>query len=220
MAYCTQFLRCLLTSRFRAVVTTSRGPADLRATTSDSTRLVTTLAITSTSPLDRRHPAAVTRLRSILSSHGGPRPLATDRPTPTHAKVCSIANWQRPTVVVRVVRSVRYVPLCVCVCVHFLATVFERNDRRRSIVTTSVYVCPRMSNKPMSKLYQFCVRCPRSWFGYLIDGFRGGGQGAKPPSPNKFQERPPDASRMQENFLAARAPPRTPLGSLQRSPGS
>jgi len=41
-----------------------------------------------------------------------------------------------------------------------------------------------------------------------------GGKGAMLPpelGPNKFQERPPGATRMQENFLAARAPPWTPL---------
>ena len=37
-------------------------------------------------------------------------------------------------------------------------------------------------------------------------------------APNKFQERPFGASRMQENFLAARAPARTPLGELTHYP--
>jgi len=35
--------------------------------------------------------------------------------------------------------------------------------------------------------------------------------------PNKFQERPSRASRMQENLLAAGIPPRTVPGSLQHS---
>jgi len=51
---------------------------------------------------------------------------------------------------------------------------------------------------------------------------KGGGQGgraAPPPNvaPNTFQERPSGASRMHENLVAAEAPPRTMLGSLQRS---
>jgi len=56
----------------------------------------------------------------------------------------------------------------------------------------------------------------------LIGGFKGGGRGGRAPPPNlaanKFQERPSGAStlysRVQENLLAARTPPRTPLGEL------
>jgi len=55
-----------------------------------------------------------------------------------------------------------------------------------------------------------------------IGGFKGWAKRAMPsPSnyaPNKFQERPSGASRMQENFLAARAPARTPLGELTHYP--
>jgi len=46
-----------------------------------------------------------------------------------------------------------------------------------------------------------------------------GGHGPPPNlAPNKFQERPTGASRMQENLLAAGAPSHAQLGSLQRSP--
>jgi len=46
-----------------------------------------------------------------------------------------------------------------------------------------------------------------------------GGHGPPPNlAPNKFQERPTGASRMQENLLAAGAASHAQLGSLQRSP--
>jgi len=37
-------------------------------------------------------------------------------------------------------------------------------------------------------------------------------------APNKFQERPSGASRVQENLLAIGAPPQTPLGELTALP--
>jgi len=54
----------------------------------------------------------------------------------------------------------------------------------------------------------------------ITGGWRGGGKGVMPLpelGPNKFQERLYGGSRMQENLLAAGAPPRTPMRSLQRS---
>ena len=47
-----------------------------------------------------------------------------------------------------------------------------------------------------------------------IGGFRGRAKGLCSPElgPNKFQGRPSGAFRMQENLLAAQAPPRTSLG--------
>jgi len=49
---------------------------------------------------------------------------------------------------------------------------------------------------------------------------RGGARKPCPPNlaPNKFQEWLSGASRMQENFTAAEAPPRTPLGELTALP--
>jgi len=51
-------------------------------------------------------------------------------------------------------------------------------------------------------------------------GFKGGARKPCPPNlaPNKFQEWLSGASRMQENFTAAEAPPRTPLGELTALP--
>jgi len=48
------------------------------------------------------------------------------------------------------------------------------------------------------------------------------GKEAMPPNllagPNKFQERPPGACRMEGNLLATAAPPQTTLGNLQHFP--
>ena len=108
----------------------------------------------------------------------------------------------------------------------------SRPRTRRSVTSdmrrhrkTHTYLCG--NNNGVRGSFSWPMKCVRMnsdrvIFAPSIGEFKGPRGLFLPPNlaPNKFQDRPSGASRMQENLLVNGAPPRIPLGKLQHSPDS